>query len=532
MFTNQSEYQMNLSKRTIKPLLLTAGIFSFLFFYATTAFAQGVDLLSLARGEYLGMNALIDEKGKLFGYVSLYDYGKSGERTKKFEYVILDKNLNPVANNTFEGDITAGDFFGYLDDDGKLILKPSSIDSRYIKYRDIFAPASMEIDLASNTIRRKIFYKFDHGTFQEVTEQPSWKEQNRENRHERRENGFNYFADVTDLKGGDKLVLELDDYGKYEANDHIYRFDSSKKEIWRYSFNQNGSRSSYEQLSYLGIDENNYYGLIETKKADGKGTFALLVLDLKTGKEKVKKAIEGSYSVLSRIRKFNSNFVGSIFNHKDFDDKIVWVGRTVYQKFDVIKYNGIARMVIDKKSFEVEVRTVTYDDLSKLLPEVDSYGGVGKGYYLDPRDIFFLKNGSVGFLFEKLKISEDYTSLKTTDLVYVSTDSTFHFSAAKIFEKEKSKYFISDYLFKQYLNDGEDLVFFYRDYQRDTAGNRNWNLFINTYIRGELKQEMIPISSKKEYFIVPYLAKEGYILLREYNVKDKYNKARLERLNY
>ena len=37
-----------------------------------------------------------------YGYVAIYGYGKSGDKTKKFEYVILDKNLNPVANKEFE----------------------------------------------------------------------------------------------------------------------------------------------------------------------------------------------------------------------------------------------------------------------------------------------------------------------------------------------------------------------------------------------------------------------------------------------
>ncbi len=51
-------------------------------------------------------------------------------------------------------------------------------------------------------------------------------------------------------------------------------------------------------------------------------------------------------------------------------------------------------------------------------------------------------------------------------------------------------------------------------------------------IDGKFKQEIIPISEKDNYQVMPYVAKEGYILLREYNNKDKYNKIRLEKLNY
>ena len=76
----------------------------------TLAFSQTQDLSTLASGNHVGMNALFDDKDNLYGYVSIYSYGKSGDKTKKFEYVILDKNLNPVANKEFEGDITAASY--------------------------------------------------------------------------------------------------------------------------------------------------------------------------------------------------------------------------------------------------------------------------------------------------------------------------------------------------------------------------------------------------------------------------------------
>ncbi len=36
---------------------------------------------------------------------------------------------------------------------------------------------------------------------------------------------------------------------------------------------------------------------------------------------------------------------------------------------------------------------------------------------------------------------------------------------------------------------------------------------------------------KEKYSIDPFPAKEGYIMLREYNEKDKYNQIRLEKIN-
>jgi hypothetical protein len=60
----------------------------------------------------------------------------------------------------------------------------------------------------------------------------------------------------------------------------------------------------------------------------------------------------------------------------------------------------------------------------------------------------------------------------------------------------------------------------------------NLILGINTIINGKLSEEKIPLTAKKKYSIYPQPAKEGYIMLREYNEKDKYNQIRLEKLNY
>src|ERR1700750_862696 len=110
------------------------------------AYSQTQDLTALAAGDHVGMNALFDDKDNLYGYVSLYSYGKTGDRTKKFEYVILDKNLNPVANKEFEGDITAASYRGYVDFKGQIILRPSMMDYSLVKSREVFTPVSMVID--------------------------------------------------------------------------------------------------------------------------------------------------------------------------------------------------------------------------------------------------------------------------------------------------------------------------------------------------------------------------------------------------
>lgn len=509
-----------------KLTLLVFGLFQ------TFAFSQTQDLTTLAAGDHVGMNALFDDKDNLYGYVSIYSYGKSGDKTKKFEYVILDKNLNPVANKEFEGDITAASYMGYVDFKGQIILKPSMMDYSLIKSREIFTPVSMVINPKTNTITRKVYYDYlEDGSFKEINEPKSWKEQRKENRSEKKDKGYNYVSAVGETKEGGYFAVEYKDYGKYVNSNSLMKFDENKKEIWRYKYNTDGTKKVYSTLSPLEKDENYIYCVLK-KVDDDQKTFSLLVLDMKTGKQVANNPITGiTDKTIEYIDTFIANYNG-IDNDKTFDDKIVLTGRNYAPNdYDI----GFSRLMINKSDFSVNIKTLNYKpDFVPYLPKIDGHGYVESGYYLLTKDLYFMSDGSVGILSEKYKPAGQYNAPKTTDLVYLHTDKDFKIKDLKILEKEKTKWAVnSDYLFSQYLNEGKDVVFFYRDYQKDeVTRQKKWNLFINTVIDGKFKQEIIPISEKDNYEVTPYVAKEGYILLREYNKNDKYNKIRLEKLNY
>ncbi|MEI7487666.1 MAG: hypothetical protein WCJ72_09700 [Chryseobacterium sp.] len=502
-----------------KILLLAFGLIHVL------AFSQTQDLAALASGEHVGMNALFDEQDNLYGYVSLYSYGKSGDKSKKFEYVVLDKNLNPVANKEFEGDITAGSYMGYVDFRKKVILRPSSIDYSKVKTSELFSPRSMEINLSNNTIQQKTYYDYDNGTFKIINQPKNWKEARKENKEEKKAKGYNYYSTVFEIKEGGFLAIELNDYGKCVNNNSLIKFDENKNEVWRYKYNTNGDKKNTEELALVEKDDKYIY-FIKQKKTNDVKEFVLLVLDMKTGKEVTTKPISGlSDDTIDNITSFSST-TRNLDNDKTFDDKIVIVGRNYENKQGV----GFARLIIDKNTFDVSTKKINYTpDLSSYIPKINEFGYVERSFHLQPRDIFFLKDGSVGILLEKYKIDFNYGVPKTTDLVYIFTDKDFKVKGTKIFAKEKSLS-TSDYLFSQYINDGNDVVFFYRDLQKDKeTKEKNWKLFINTLINGTFKQEIVPISEKDSYAVIPYVGKEGYILLREINEKEKFNKIRLER---
>lgn len=82
------------------------------------------------------------------------------------------------------------------------------------------------------------------------------------------------------------------------------------------------------------------------------------------------------------------------------------------------------------------------------------------------------------------------------------------------------------------MNNEKDAVFFYQDYQKEEGTkDKNWILGIVSIVDGEVNHEKIPMSSD-DYYISPYVAKEGYILLREFNKNSDFDKIRLERLNF
>ncbi len=505
--------------------LLLAGL-------STLGFTQSQDLAKLANGKLKNFTAVYDQKQSVYGYVGIYDYGKTADDKVKFEYVFLDKNLNPVANKEFTGERQVDGYTPYLDFRNKIILTPTMgtfglaavMHSSRITY-----PRTKEIDIQKNSITDKDYFEYDEGVFKLTDYSKTAKAERAEDRSERKSKGYNYRSGVYEIKEGGFLVVEYKDYGSYSNGNNLIRFDENKKEVWRFSYNTNGDKKVKEYFSLLDKDENKIFGILQNVN-NKVNTFQLLVLDMKTGKVLHQSKITGlNDTTLDNITRFQTYSYGTIDNSKSFDDKIVLVGRNLTDKS---RYAGFARLMVDKNTYKVDAKTITYESLKSFIPKLSDDGGVEKGYFLDPRDIFILKNGSVGVLLEKYKPAGQYSSQKTTDMVYIFTDHNFK-PGVKIFDKEKTRFSTTDYLFSQYINDGNDVVFFFRDYVKDNeTRKKQWNLFINSVVDNQFKQETIQISSKGDYFMLPYVAKDGYILFQESNEKDKYNQVRLERLNF
>lgn len=510
----------------------------FLFFalsFSMFSHSQISDLASLSTGSYMGFSPLYNDEEQLFGYLTLFNKGKESDTTNKFEYVYLDKNLNKVANKDFSAENSVIYYSSYINTKGEieLIPKRNTYFNSTSQMKKTIIPKIKVINIKENTITKKEEICYEDKKFVDCGGSKTIGEYSKEAKKERKENGFNYNSDVTILNDGTNLVYEYKYEKQNDFDNAFIKFDKDNNEVWRYEYNKDMKKKEKQYINVLYFDDDYLYltEFTDLKKDD---SYKLLKIDLKTGEKLVNKQITGySKSSIESLRRMRSNNY-YITNKKEFDDKLILIGSLIDEKtpFEV---NGFFRIIVDKKTNEVSFADLPFLSAKPFLEEIKKNGDVEKGYNLSIRDLYMLKDGSIGLLFEKFKIG--YSLMqgnipKSTDLVYFSTGKDFKIKEVKTFAKDKTKgYYNSDYLFSQYINDGKDVAFFYRDYQKDEDGDRNWNLFINTIKNGVFSQEKIKISSK-ENSIFPYIAKEGYILLREYNKKAEYNGIRLEKLNY
>jgi len=224
---------------------------------------------------------------------------------------------------------------------------------------------------------------------------------------------------------------------------------------------------------------------------------------------------------------------------REIDNKLYIAGNySPYSKtdFSLDQSLGFYKIVLDENGQEIEKKYTTWSDYNPQL-EVDKKGRVEKNYRLKPIRHFFFNDGSISILTEKFKIGTWSQGVpKTSDFVLFNMKPDFTPGDINTIKKEVS-YYSGNFLFSQYIKNETGAVFFFYDVVKDPdAGifSTTQNLFlgINTIINGKLTEEKIPLTAKKKYSIFPHPAKEGYIMLREYNEKDKYNQVRLEKLNY
>lgn len=497
--------------------MLKSLFFALFVFGSTIIFSQTQDLENLAEGDLAYADILYDSDYNLYGYIYFFDQGKKDAQNKQFEYILLDRNLNKVANGTY----TEKSFDGIQSDffDCTFMGNHIIFSKYYVRKYEVLLTFNRIISLKENTVSDEFIYENNEFQDLNVTEKELKKD------YKKAESiNITYAFNTKDLNGF--FVSENNKKRKnfYQDKD-LKIYDSEKNMKWAYVYNPNGTRKDWNDFRVMNMNEGMIIGgLSHFANETWIDSFKIVGLEMSTGNEVFKYELENK----------NSDYSHNV-NIRYFGEKVFIVGNySPYSKedFNWKKNLGIYQIVLDKNGNELSKKYYPWAEIAGNL-DANKYGVVKKGYSLTPMKFYIMKDGSFAYLAEKFKDNSATIGLpKSSDFVLFNFDKNGKFVQNFVIEKDKTKWAKNDYLFHQYIKDNSGVVFFFRDYKKDDeTRDKNWVLGINTILNGEFRQEVIPISSE-DYFIQPIPAKEGYILLREFNKKNKFDQIRLERLNY
>src|SRR5690554_1020317 len=216
-----------------------------LFVFSTQARVQ--DLSALSTGANVSFTTIYDKDEKLYGYLALFYKGKATENIRNFEYVILDTNLNRVANKHFESENTVMGYYAYINFKDELVMVPrvDYDDYNIFNYRKIKYPVRRIIDLSTNEIKAQDSLCYDENDgFYECPENKELREMQREMLKQRKESDDKtiYNSDVYELESGDFLLYETRYHFTIVGMVHTYyyyafkKFDKDHNLVWEYEY--------------------------------------------------------------------------------------------------------------------------------------------------------------------------------------------------------------------------------------------------------------------------------------------------------
>jgi len=510
-------------------------------FFTVMASGQMQDLKNLAEGELVFNSILFDTSGDLYGY--FYLFKRDVDKVHKtMEYVLLDKNLNKVSNNTFINNSyneSKSSYVGtkctYIDCN---LMGDNVLLTNYYYYiptigSDYPVPlttAFQIISLKDKTVSKEM--KYQDSVFSALPD--AFNLLKKENKSQETK----YLVQTIDNDSLSGFFISQVNANGLEFKEKNIRFYNEKRELlWTYEFNPNGNYYNLTTCKVLSIKNNNLY-LQETKYEKGNlSEIKVVLLELKTGKKRYETVLEDKNS------KYNHTI-----SAKEINGKLLITGNySPYKKnyfFRLSQNLGYYKLVLDENGQEVSRQYSNWSDFATFI-KVSQNGRVKSNFRLNTKSILIFKEGAISLITEKyipsgnvlwfLPFINAFTDRveETTDMVLINFDEKFQLQSVNTVKKDVSYVYNNDYLFSQYTNNEEGGVFFFKDFTKNAeTGKTEWMLGINSYMKGVFSEEKIPIYSKSKYLIDPLPAKEGYIMLREYNEKEKYNQVRLEKLNF
>lgn len=512
--------------------------------FCFVSIAQIQDLSDLAGGQFVSFGMLFNnydpddtcdicnEKSDVYGYYSLYNNGEVKENLYEIEYILFDKNLNKFSNGSFnilkapkksnsyvnlykkqdtivivnKLDILT---FGY--ENNLIIYQKLGLKNNHLLEPYYYEKGSKKIvnvnDMANSFSKKKL---------KNINKEIKWTEEQKDSARARK-TLFSYNEKKTKLLLNIKKVNEKKKSSKkYEESLELI---NGENQVWKTQLPkpEKGEYRSYEELFIDKASKNigiaGYYNKDKHKK--------LQVYDLETGRLKFKSTGFNERNT-DYSYKESYNLTGDNFSV---------VSRMIKKSYFLLGFNFYRYDLKTQK--ELVNREFLWEDASDYI-KINKKGYAGKGYMLKPLNFFFFKNGNFGVLTEKSKPNILFKGTEvTSDFLFFIFNSNLKLEDVKVIKKDKTLSMDRsvDYLFSQDVEGGS--LIYYKDYQKgEGAKRKKWFLGIISYINGKFEHQKIPMSSE-DYSIMPYPAKEGYILLREFNeTNGKYNKIRLEKINY
>lgn len=491
-----------------------------LLFCFTSLFSQVSDIANLASGKLKKFTKVLNLDNSIYGYFVIYSLEDVSETEERFEYVLLDRNLNKVANGQFI-DNTYKSFWGEflypqkLGDEiiiSKVYKSYSTINKTKFPGKHGFTSHRV-LSLKNNKLSNSFYYQ--DGKLIEGT-------RNIEDINKKTEKLKVYDYPVP-FKDGFFLAEDVKyDLKYYKEMTSLKAFGHDRKEKWTYEYNPNK-----EQIGYVFqvLDEENVLLRVYNFKTK---SIAFHSLDPKTGK------LNFVYELENKKSDYNH-----LFYVKAFEDRYVILGKYAPQSrfggYNQESAKGFYRIELDKSGKEISNKYLPWKELKSIIAIKNSGKLEDKNYRLSSKQFFAFKNGKVSIINEKRK---EYTGMsglvrvKTTDFVVLNFDKDFNPVSKSIVEKEKSKslWVHTDYLFSQKINNENGVAFFYVDSKKQEDKNIEDKKVLGIVIikDGKVTEEKIPVGNIK------YIekAREGYVLFREIDKEKGIDEIRLERLNF
>lgn len=472
--------------------------------------AQSYKILRSAVGELVGFRNLWNEN-ELFGYFELHFIEKKDEKTSRYKYVVIDRNMNEVATGEFTfPHLIERELFSVCQyNNGKILL---SIDGTsfgtVLRRNEIFKI----IDLKTGKVSEPIsLINKELKKNEEIKPLPG-------------EYNFNQGIASFNIKNNGFLLTEREMKGSKSFYKSGTMIDLEGNKIWTLPMIPGESDKHFYEYSYFTSDDDVIVLLGQYYKRKTLLSDHLAIFNTKTG-EKL---------ALSKLSEEQFDYDYSFA--KIIDGKVYLLGE-YYKKMQgslqkTAPYKlGIYRKIFDKKTGElISDKKVAYLDLKKYV-DIDENGKIKKEGTLYFNDFEVRPDGTNLVFGETYKSPNFFNGFyRFTELFSIVLDDNFDIKEMKSYNVNET--IEPKYSYGQTLKNNKGYVSIFID------KNESKKLFLNTLVykddAKEFKNDKIELE-KSGSDINYFPAKNGYIGIIEYFKKTKEEKRfaelRLEKIN-